>query len=108
MLFHFSCSITNYFVYYLGIPFLTVIPLFSSGVSPGAGRSQPVPDQDQAGPDLLQAPPAADHEGPLPDQPEPGLQGAQDALPEDRPRQEGLAGEDNVYKQITSSGLFDS
>ena len=75
-----------------------VFIILYAGLSPGAGRAQPLADQDQARPHLLQAPPAQDHEGALPDQPEPRLQGAQDALAEDWPRQEGPPGEASFQK----------
>ena len=71
-----------------------IIGMFNvSGVPIWPGRTRPGAVQDQAGPHLLQAPPAQDHEGPLPDQPEPRLQGAQDVVTEDWSRQKGSAGE---------------
>ncbi len=67
--------------------------IWYAGLSPGTWWAQPLPDQDETRANLIQAPPAEDHEGALPDQPEPGLQGAQDALTEDWPRQESPPGE---------------
>ena len=66
--------------------------MFISGLPSRSGRTRPGPGQDKAGAHQLQAPPAQDHEGPLPDQPEPRLAGAEDVVPEDRPRQESFAG----------------
>ena len=66
--------------------------VFISGLPSRSGRTRPGPGQDKAGAHQLQAPPAQDHEGPLPDQPEPRLAGAEDVVPEDRPRQESFAG----------------
>ena len=67
--------------------------MLAVGLPAGNGRPRDGAGQDEAGPHLVQTPPAQDHEGPLPDQPEPGLQGAQDALAEDGARQESASGE---------------
>ena len=65
---------------------------YFAGLPPWYGGARGGPGKDEACTDVVQAPPAADHEGPLPDQPEPRLQGAQDALTEDRSRQESSPG----------------
>ena len=66
-------------------------------------RSRARPGQDEARAHQLQAPPAEDHEGALPDQPEPGLQGAQDVVTKDGTRQKGFTGKNfflNEKKKI--------
>ena len=64
-----------------------------AGLPPWHGSARGGSGEDEACEDLVQAPPAADHERPLPDQPEPRLEGAQDALTEDGSRQESPPGE---------------
>ena len=76
-------------------------PMLQEGVLAAVRRSEAQgAGQDEAREDLVQAPPAAHHEGSLPDQPEPGQPRAEDVVTKNRTGQESFAG-----KEIFSQSL---
>lgn len=73
----------------------------------GAGLPVQLHAEDQAHADLLQAPPAQDHEVLLRHQPQPGCEGPETAGSEDGPHQEGPPGTSGSKRKVWVGPLWE-